>query len=148
MGDDMVSTEGMPHMPKLSCPEAELQKSTRGQTVSATLKNPAAASWSDETPRRMAMERAVLSVREKSSAGFRSTFTAEEEPAPFNEAGRPTTRTAMVAARREQQAAENAHIGRNPRLSLPTGVQPGAPGKTKGYHRFTHHDVERNQMAR
>ena len=132
-------------MPRIDCPESEFARSSRGQMLSAVLKDPEAKTWSDKTPRRMAMERAVLSVREKSSHALRDCFVAGDPPPPASDgSGRPTTRTAMIEARRARAAEENYAIGKNTKATLPVGKQPGAPGKTPGYQKFTHHDVDRN----
>ena len=135
-------------LPKFDNPVNDLLRSTRGQTLHAVLKDPEAATWGGETPRRMAVERAVLSVREKSSCALRDCFVSGEAPLRVNDVGRPTTRTAMMAMRKEELTAQNTAIGSNPRSILPVGVQPGAPGKTPGYQRFTHHDVDRLTKGR
>ena len=137
------------NLPSMDLPTSDLMRSTRGQNLNAMLRNPGTRDWADETPRRMAVERAVLSVREKSSYGLRESFAVEEPPPPTNAAGRPTTRTHLMAMRREEQRTENTKIGAsNPRLSLPVGNQPGAPGKNPEYKRFTHHDVDRLRPGR
>ena len=154
-------------LPRLGVPAADLVKSSKGQSLNTMLTHPDAKSWADDTPRRMAVERAVLSVREKSSAALvshsqhdnvrnrsdmisnvvvcsqRDCFAAEEPPPKLNDAGRPTTRTAMLAMRNEKLRAQNEEIGSNRKAILPVGVKPGAPGKNPEYKRFTHHDVDR-----
>ena len=130
-------------LPRMECPEHDLRRSTRGQHLLTTLRNPELQSWSGETPRMMAVERAVLSVREKSSWGLREAIAAADPPPPLTATGRPSTRSAMISARREQQAAESARFGRSLRSTLPVGTRPGAPGKNPQYKRFTHHDVDR-----
>ena len=58
-------------MPKLECPATELNRSRRGETLNAVLQNPESTSWKSDGPKRAAVDRAVLSVREKSSFALR-----------------------------------------------------------------------------
>ena len=87
-----------------------------------------------------------------SGKGVKGCF-GTPEPKPATDAnGRPTTRTAMLAMRREQEMATLAATGeRNATPVLPVGVKPGAPGKNPGYidtygvntmKKFQHTDVE------
>ena len=130
-------------MPKLECPATELNRSRRGETLNAVLQNPESTSWKSDGPKRAAVDRAVLGVREKSSFALRECMGDGVEPPPtLSPEGRPPTKTAMMEMRREKAMAENAAIGASSRSSLPIGNQPGAPGKNPEYKRFTHHDVD------
>ena len=127
-----------------SLPQTELLRSARGRDVARfAAKIPADASH--DHPQRGIADTALLSVREKSSIQLRQTFGGDhDQSAPErNSDGRFATRSALLAARKQQMCAENAAVGANPKSTLPIGVQPGAPGKNPDMPRFTHHDVER-----
>lgn len=130
-------------------PESEMARSTRGKNVMQFQK----AGSPDSTPEASELRRdiaatATLSVREKSSIQFRDCIVSEEPAPELNSEGRFATRSAMLAARRQQSREENAAIGSNPTLSLPVGSVPGAPGKNPEMKRFTHFDVERMMLPR
>ena len=142
-----IPTEALKGMPAFELPHDELMRSSRGQHLSGILADPALATAS--VVQRVAAERALLSVRERSSYQLRDCFVADSpSPRTSNGIQQPKTRTALLAMRREELQAANAAIGQEPRLTLPVGVQPGAPGKRPDAKRFTHHDVERNKLAR
>lgn len=134
------------HERETTFPSNEYSRSTRGQdlsTFAATIPEGAL-----DDPRRAVAETAMLSVRERSSFQLRDCF-GRVEPAPtLNADGRYATRSSLLDARRKQLAEENAAIGKNPKSTMPTGRQPGAPGKNPDARRFTHHDVERMRMPR
>ena len=126
-----------------SLPKSELARSARGRDVHSFAKQIPDGVPMDN-PMRMVADTAMLSVREKSSIQLRQTFGDGDKPPPTHNAdGRFATRSALMAARKAQAREENSAIGMNPTLTLPTGNQPGAPGKNPEYKRFTHHDVER-----
>jgi hypothetical protein len=125
-------------------PDTEMQRSMRGKNIT-TFVGKLPEGTPPEDARRQAASTAMLSVREKSSHQLRDCMGTDVEEAPrLNEEGRFTTRSQLLAARREQLAAENMEIGKNPRLTLPSGSQPGAPGKNPEVKRFTHRKETRN----
>jgi len=138
-----VSEVGKPTLPSFNAPatsvQGELQKSIRGRAVAEMMTD--ASATVDNGP----LSRYILDVRGKASTNLRESFAQPDAPSRTNEEGRPTTRTAMLAMRREEMEAANANVGRNRQTILPTGVQPGAPGKRPDATRFTHLDVERNR---
>ena len=134
-------TEIGKHRLTFDTPPSELQSSMRGKMVAAALAEPQRADP-------MAVERAMLDVREKSSYNLRSAFAQPEELARMNALGRPTTRTSMMVMRREAMNADNARIGHGRETILPKGVQPGAPGKRPDATRFTYADVECRRPVR
>jgi len=134
------SAIGRPTLPNLNGAESEMHKSIRGRTVCEMMKDTTLSSG-DSGP----LSRYLLDVRGKASNNLQTAFSQPEAAPRTNEMGRPTTRTHMLAMRREQMEAANAHIGRDRQTILPKGVQPGAPGKHPEAKRFTHHDVEINR---
>ena len=131
-------------MPRMNAVrEEELQRSSRGKAISEFIQNPASGDVSEV--KLTAASRAMLSVREKSSTQFSDCIAAPavtEVPRTTSE-GRPTTRTAMMAMRKEVSIAENEAIGKNARATLPVGVQPGAPGRNPTVGKFSADDVHR-----
>lgn len=122
----------------------ELMRSSRGRTVYDFAHDPSSGEANDV--KRTAASRAMLAVREKSSMQFTECTAAPPnamESAPMtNEEGRPTTRTAMLAMRKQQAIESNAIFV--PKGSMPIGVQPGAPGRNPDMKKFTADDVHRN----
>ena len=117
-------------------PAAEMANSFKGRMVAEVIDHPG-----EDGPRRMAIERAIMEVRGKSSNQVRSTFVPESAAPLVDGSGRATTRTQMLAMRRAELEAANAHIGRDRQTTLPKGVQPGAPGKRPDATRFTYDEV-------
>lgn len=144
--DQGIPAASLKGMPAFSLPQTELMRSSRGQVLNGVLADPEQLSKASLV-QKVAAERALLSVRERSSFQLRDCFASDTPPPRTSETGQPTTRSAMLAMRREEMVAANAAIGANPRLTLPIGVQPGAPGKSPDAKRFTHHDVERLQKV-
>ena len=102
-------------------PAAEMGNSVKkGRLVAGVIGSP-----DEDGPRRMAIEAAIMGVRGKSSNQVRSTFVPEAA-APLVE-GRATTRTQLLAMRRAELEAANAHVGRDRQTSLPKGVHSPAP---------------------
>ena len=114
-------------------PAQEMGNSSKGSLMAQCIDSPG-----EDGPRRMAIERTMLSVRGKSSNQVRATFVPEDA-APLE--GRATTRTQLLANRRAELEAANAQIGRDRQTTLPKGVQPGAPGKRPDATRFTCNEV-------
>ena len=77
-----------------------------------------------------------------SSTQLRGAFAQPDELSRVNSLGRPTTRTHMMAMRREAEMAANARVGHERETILPKGVQPGAPGRRPDATRFKYFDVE------
>ena len=117
-------------------PTTEMGNSIKGRLVAQVIDSPGG-----DGPRRMAIERAIMEVRGKSSAQVRNTFVPEHTAPLVDDAGRATTRTQLLAMRRAELEAANAHVGRDRQTSLPKGVQPGAPGKRPDASRFTFNEI-------
>lgn len=133
-------------MPRMEVGDGELMRSKKGHMVHEFMNDPSSPEASDV--RRTAASRAMLSVREKSSHQLSDCIAAPEgaslDVPRTNEEGRPTTRTAMLAMRKEQGIAHNAEVFQNMKSILPVGVQPGAPGKNPEMRKFNADDVHRN----
>ena len=135
------------HLP-LHLPDQELQRSARGRKLVDFAADP-------ESPRAhatklTAMERTILSARERSSFQLRDgCFIPDTKPPPLSPTGRAVTRSQLLELRREQWKADNARTSYPVELSttLPVGRVPGAPGKqfissgVMGRPRFTHLDT-------
>lgn len=76
-----------------------------------------------------AAERLATARAQRCSTQMMECLSAGDSAPSQTPAGRPTTRSHLLAMRREVAAAENVAIGSNPRLTLPVGSRPGAPGK-------------------
>ena len=133
-------------MPRMEVGDGELMRSRKGHMVHEFMNDPSSPEASDV--RRTAASRAMLSVREKSSHQLSDCIAAPEgaslDVPRTNEEGRPTTRTAMLAMRKEQGIAHNAEVFQKMKSILPVGVQPGAPGKNPEMRKFNADDVHRN----
>lgn len=63
-----------------------------------------------------------------SAQGVKSCFGTPEPAPPISANGRPTTRTSMLALRREKEMADLARTGDKMATPImPVGVKPGAP---------------------
>ena len=137
----LASSDAPPEKSKMlptlyGMPAADFGKSVKGKLVAQVIDNPG-----EDGPRRMAIERAIMEVRGRSSSQVRSTFVPESAARLVDDGGRATTRTQLLAMRRAELEAANAHIGRDRQTTLPKGVQPGAPGKRPDATRFTYNEV-------
>ena len=132
-------------LPRMDVGADELARSTRGADVLAFQHDPNADAASPT--KRDAASRAMLSVRERSSHQLSDCIAAPEgaaDAAPrTNEEGRPLTRTAMLAMRREADIAQNAHLDSQMKSTMPIGVTPGAPGRNPDMKKFSADDVHR-----
>lgn len=75
-----------------------------------------------------AAERKAMALTQRSSSQLMECLDPGAPAPEQNSEGRPATRSQMLALRREEMVAQNVAVGM-PKPTLPTGSQPGAPGK-------------------
>ena len=133
------------HLP-VYLPESELCRSARGRNLVDLSRDPG----SPRGNKLAATERAILSVRERSSFQLREgCFVPDVKPPPLSPSGRAVTRSQLLQLRRDAWKEENARTSYpiEKSTTLPVGRLPGAPGKRPNVSRFTHLDTHRVRFS-
>lgn len=138
------------HMP-LHMPQSDISRSARGRSLLAFASNLNSPHATDA--QLIGVERAILSVQERSSFQFQSSLVPDVPLPPLSD-GRAMTRSQMLELRKangrqenqasfeatRQRAQQHGYV--NMLTSLPQGRRPGAPGKRPGYRAFSHLETQ------